>query len=1119
MKIHFNNELKSIINFNSRQNYAFFRFFSLALFLNILFVFQVSANLKVLQDTKITIKHINAPLNRIISDIEQKSGYSILVRLNDVDVKERYSIEETDKNLNQILTILFKGKDIGFEVRGNTISVFKAQNQSVSVEQHVKQISGTVVDQQGEPVIGANIVEKGTTNGIITNVDGQFSLSVSQNAVIQVSYIGYINQEIRVGNQSNLQIVLQEDSQTLNEVVVVGYGEMRKSDLTGSVVRADIKQLEESPSIGIGEMLQGILPGLNVGAVANAGTTPSISIRGRNSISGSTSPLIVLDGIIYRGNIVDINPNDVASIDVLKDASAAAIYGSQASNGVILITTKIGTDQTKPIIEYSGSFSIQEASNKKMKLFDREGFLEMIGHRFLEESRTGEYLDKPNPNWDVSGHFMDRTALDGYNNGVSTDWWDMLTNDTPYIQSHNVSVRGKNNLSSYYLSVGYTDQENLISNDTYQRYNVRINLDSKVTDWLKVGVQSFFTSSDYSGISPTLSDIVTLPPIVTPYDEKGEPVKNPYKMWENPLLQIERDNVQKRYNLSANFYADVDIPFIEGLDYRLNIYQNLITDKNFNYNAQGENFTGTASKVNAEEYIWSVDNILTYKRTFDKHAVNATFVYGAERRVYETTSANARTFVDGTLGYNNLGLGRSDLQSVGSGAWKESSLYTMIRANYVYNDRYMLTGTIRRDGFSGFGSNNKFGVFPSLSAAWRLSEENFLNGYDWLDNLKLRVSYGTNGNRTVGRYQTLAKMGMSSGGYLYGDNATAEPSQWVSALSNSDLKWETTNTLNVGLDYSFFNGRLFGAIEYYHSDTKNLLYDINIPTVNGFGKIASNIGKLRNNGQELTITGIPVKNKDFSWNVTFNFSRNRNKVVSILGIDADGDGKEDDLVSSKIFMGKSYGVCYDYNITGMWQMQDHVDGIIPNGFKYGTYKVEDINQDGKYSADEDRKIIGYTDPAYRFSIMNTFNYKNWELKFLINSIQGGKDRYLGQPGSDVPNPDNIYQNNFFDFDYWTPDNPNARYRQIGYYTEVFGEYFTPYAQRSFVRLQDVTLSYNFPRSLISKININRLKVYVTGKNLFTITDWDGWDPELGSGINRNSSPLMRNYSIGVNLEF
>ncbi len=496
------------------------------------------------------------------------------------------------------------------------------------------------------------------------------------------------------------------------------------------------------------------------------------------------------------------------------------------------------------------------------------------------------------------------------------------------------------------------------------------------------------------------------------------------------------------------------------------------------------------------------------------------------------TKAGATNFSNDILGFNKLDAGQADLQTATSGAWEESSLYTMLRAIYTYNDKYILTGTVRRDGFSGFGKNHKFGVFPSAALAWRISEEDFFkNNVNWMENLKLRLSYGQNGNRTVGRYQTLAQMGAGvgsinidnttvNGGYLFGDGASAEQMQWIKSLANADLKWETTNTFNVGLDFSALNGRIFGNMEFYLSQTNNLLYDINIPQINGLDKIPSNIGKMRNRGFEMSVTGVAIETKDFSWDVTFNFSRNRNKVVSILGIDADGDGKEDDLTANKIFINHPYGVCYDYNITGMWQLADKQAGLIPEGFEYGTYKVQDVDGDGKYSADKDRVIIGYEDPAYRFSIQNSFRYKNWELKFLINSIQGGKNYYYGQPGKDLPNPDNIYQNNLFNFDYWTPENPNARYRQLGYYTQALGSYgFSPYVQRSFVRLQDVTISYNVPSSFLNKFKVNRLKLYVTGKNLLTFTDWDGWDPETGTGLVSNKYPVMRSYSVGLNLEF
>jgi TonB-linked SusC/RagA family outer membrane protein len=979
-------------------------------------------------------------------------------------------------------------------------------------------VSGKVVDVNNIPVVGASVSEKGTTNGVVTDSQGNFNISVNgNNAVLQVSFIGYILQEITVGNRTELDITLAKDEQTLDEVVVIGYGTARKKDVTGSVVRADMSKLRESPNVSLGQSLQGTVPGLNVGAVTSAGSDPSISIRGRNSISGGTSPLIVLDGIIYRGSLVDINSNDIESIDILKDASAAAIYGSQASNGVMLITSKTIKAMSKPVIEYSGTFTLQKSTNQKMQPMDREGFLQLIADRFLEESRTGPDLLQPNPDWDVSKHLMDANAVNGYLNGTDTDWWDLGTNDNPYIQMHSLSVRGRGELSNYYMSIGLTDQKNLVINDTYKRYNIRLNLDTKITGWLKAGTQTFFTLSDWSGIASVGSG---LPPVCATTDpETGEYITYPYKNSLNPALSRQQDNLDKRYNFFGNFYIDMDIPFISGLNYRLNFSQNLIEDKDFTFNPWGSNLTGSGNKQNSSQHNWTADNILTYKQTFGKHDINSTLVYGAEKRQYETTNASGSNFANDVLGYNYLSAADVAQQFISSDAWEESSLYAMLRLGYTFDSRYSFTGTLRRDGFSGFGKSNKFALFPSAAVAWRLSEENFVkDNLKWVDNLKLRLSYGANGNRTVSRYQTLAKIA-SNNAYLYGDGAPAEKGLYISAMANENLKWETTRSFNAGLEFSVLNGRLSGTLEYYRSNTFDLLYNINIPVMNnGIGSIPTNIGKLANRGQELTLTGIPVQTKDFSWTVTFNYSRNRNEVVSINGIDNDKDGKEDDLVSSKIFIGYPYGVCYDFEQIGMWQIEDHKAGIIPEGFTYGTYKVSDLDGDGKYTEANDRKILGYTDPSYRFSIENVFQYKNWELKAFINSIQGGKDYYYAQPGSGLANPDNIFQNNSFKWDYWTPENPGARYRQIGQFSPSLGVAYSPYIQRSFVRLQNLTLSYRLPSSLLKKISVNNVKIYVTGTNLLTVTDWDGWDPETSSGLG-GEYPLLKTYSLGINFEF
>lgn len=1073
------------------------------------------------QKATVSLEMRNETVKEILDEIEEQSEFSFFFNIKHVDLQRRVSVVVDKSNIFKVLDAVFAGTDVHYSVVDKKIILSTEKSDVAVVQQDVKTITGVVKDQNGEPVIGANVVEKGTTNGTVTDIDGKFTIKVSEKASLSISFIGYVEQVVSVQGKSSLQLTLREDTQKLDEVVVVGYGTAKKSDLAGSVVRADLSTLQESPNISLGSALQGTIPGLNVGAVSEAGKDPEMSIRGRTSISGSNTPLIVLDGIIFRGSMVDINMNDVESIDVLKDASAAAIYGSEASNGVILITSKQGKQMKKPVIEYSGSFSIQEATNSDMRPGNREDFLQRIADTYLNESRMGNDMLQMNPDWDVAKHLMDNSAMDGYLNGTDVDWWDLLLNDTPYIQNHNLNVRGKTDMNSYFLSMGYTDQKNLIVNDTYKRYNVRANMDTKITDWLKVGMQSFFTLSDYSGASPSLSTAMNMPPLISPYNEDGTLNKEPYKGLKNPLHAADIDDVNKRYNLFANFYVDIDFPFLKGLNYRLNFSQNLIENKKFQFDEWGATYTGEGSKENNSQYNCTVDNILTYNNKFaNKHVINATFVVGLEKRQYEMTKAGAKTFINPALGYNNLGLGQADLRSVSSGAWKEASLYMMARASYTLMDKYIFTATVRRDGFSGFGQEHKWGTFPSGAFAWRISEEDFFKEkIDWVENLKLRLSYGQNGNRTVGRYQTLAKMGNSTG-YLFGDGGSPEQMQWLNSLANADLKWETTNTFNVGVDFSVLNSRIFGSMEYYRSQTNNLLYNINIPRINGIGSIPTNIGKLKNRGFEMTVTGVPIETKDFSWDITFNFSRNRNQVKSILGYDNDGDGREDDMIPEKIFIGKPYGVCYDYKQIGMWQLADKHAGLIPNGFEYGTYKVEDVNKDGKYDPDNDRQIIGYTDPAYRFSIQNSFRYKDWELKFMINSIQGGKDYYYDQPGKSLPNPDNIYQNNLFNFDYWTPENPNARYRQIGYYPVALGGYsYSPYVQRSFVRLQDVTISYNVPAEFLQKCSINRLKLYVTGKNLLTFTDWDGWDPEIGKGLDMSAYPVMRSYSVGLNVEF
>ncbi|MBL7966378.1 MAG: TonB-dependent receptor [Prolixibacteraceae bacterium] len=1096
----------------------------LSVFFLVLFVAQTFATATYSQQTRLTFKMQGAKVIDVLNKIEDQSEFYFLFNQKLVDVERPVSVEVKNESIEKILTKLFENTNVSYMVKDRQIILTTANPESMVSEQQ-KTVSGKVSDASGIALPGVSVVIKGTTNGTITDTNGNYSLSnVPENATLQFSFVGMKGQEELVAGKSTINLKMEEDAIGIEEVVAIGYGTMKKSDLTGSVTRAKIEDFQESPNVSLTQSLQGVVPGLNVGQVTSAGEDASITVRGRNTISGTTSPLIVLDGIIYRGSLIDINPNDIESIDILKDASATAIYGSQASNGVMIISSKKGKDMGKPIVSYSGSYSYQMPSNT-VKLGGTTEYINKVKTIFLNQAYLAPDYIKENPAFNVSTYLADKNSVDGYANGIDTDWWDLLTNDYGTIQDHTLSIRGKSNLSSYFISVGYLDQANILINDEYSRYNVRINMENDVTSWMKLGVQTFMTNSNYSGATANMSDVQNIVPNVPVYNANGELIQYPYKTWVNPLIKIQQDNLDKRMNLFGTFYTDINIPFIKGLNFRANFSQNLRTTRQYNYDKTIPNFQGTANKTNNYGYDWTFDNILTYKQNFGKHGVSTTLVYGIESREGEGTSATAQIFMNDALGYNGLEAGQADQRLLSSTAWEEKSLYSMGRLHYSYSNKYLFTGTIRRDAFSGFGANNKVGYFPSMALGWVVSEESFLKGnVSWLDQLKLRYSYGTNGNRTVGRYATLAKLS-SAVRYLYGDGGTAEMSQWITSLANSNLKWEKTTTSNLGVDFAALNFRISGSIDAYLGNTVDLLYNIDIPVVNGFGSVPVNIGKMQNRGLELTFNGTPVKSKDLQWDVTLNFSINRNKVVSINGTDTNKDGIEDDIISGQgnsIFMGKPYGVWYDYNIIGMWQIEDGAN--IPAGFTFGTYKVNDISgpngtPDGAWTAAYDRKIVGYKDPSYRFSVQNSLNYKNFELKAFLNSIQGGKNYYKAVAAGNWANIDNLKQQNSAEWDWWTPENTDAKYRRLGDYPKPIGENVHPYSSRSFVRLQDVSLSYQFNSSFLSKYGFRNCKLYVSGKNLKTWSNWEGWDPETGAALNPGGVPVMKSYSLGLNVEF
>ena len=691
---------------------------------------------------------------------------------------------------------------------------------SVVVTYAQNTVRGVVISATDqEPIIGATILEKGSLNGTVTDLDGQFSLSVKKNATIVVSYVGFSSQEIATEGRNDLRIVLAEDNKLLDDVVVVGYGTMKKSDLTGAVASANIKAFEKSPNTNLLQSLQGSVPGLNVGQASSAGSDPSITVRGTNTISGNSSVLVVLDGIIYTGGLSSINPADIQSVDVLKDASATAVYGAQAANGVLLITTKKGA-KGKAKVSFSSSYSIQKPT-KDLRIMNREEMLDFDNECLWLYSKTeASGYTQQDPNFNLASRMPDSWMTDSQGNIVpgDYDWWSDFTR-TGQIQENKLNVSGGSDAMSYLISVGNTTQKNYLLNDDYKRNSIRVNVDIQPTKWLKAGVQAFGSFENRDGQETYLPFLIECSPLTHPYDENGVIIDYPaHDARENPYHGSMVDDYDRNNSFFANLYAEVQLP-LKGLTYRVN-YGNNYRIGEHNYASEyAENNNGQAYKHHSTYYDYTLDNILNYTNDFGKHSVGATFVYGASRRKYSYTAADAKLFPRMTLGYNSLEL--ASTQTTNSDAWLETLLYQMYRVNYSYDSRYLVTATVRRDGFSGFSANNKSAVFPSVALGWVLTNESWFN-VTGIDYLKLRAGWGVSGNQTS-RYSSLAKVN-SSIGYIFGDGVSGAMRQELASMENADLKWEKTSGLNFGLDFAVLNNRISGNIEYYQTTTKDLLY-------------------------------------------------------------------------------------------------------------------------------------------------------------------------------------------------------------------------------------------------------------------------------------------------------
>lgn len=985
-------------------------------------------------------------------------------------------------------------------------------------------VKGKILKDDGQPVAKASVTVKGTTNGTACNDLGEFQISAPGNATLVISAVDFASKEVKVNNQSSLDITLTAQDKTLTEVIVTGYGSQKKIDVTGAVSRVNLEAMGNAPNTNIGQFLQGTVPGLNVGLSTVAGGTPPISIRGRVTLQGNQNVLIIVDGIQYNGSLSSINPDDIASIDVLKDASSTAVYGAQGANGVILISSRKGKYNQKPRVSFSSAYTTQKPT-VDLRPLNRDEYLEQFKDAFYNLAFTGPDYLTPNPAFNVAA-VMDPTMVNATRTAVlpnNYNWWEEGTN-TGSIVEHNLSLSGGGDRVTYLLSGGLVDQTGFIINDKFKRKSLRANLEIKATNWWKVGLVSSGSFVSQDGAEPSIGNLTIASPVLVPYDTAGNVIPFPTNtVVPNPFNTYFVDDRDRHQYYFANVYSDLDIPFIKGLNYRMNFGNNFRTDQHYFASKFDGGLTGRAYKENQEYYDYTFDNIVTYTKRFGMHDITATGLYGAIERKYSRTFAEGVGFARLNLSYNDLG--SATTKNITTNANSEAMNYQMGRINYKYADKYLLTATVRRDGFSGFAKNYKYATFPTVALGWIISNEKFMDNVGAVNFLKLRAGYGSTGTLTT-QYRSLSRV-LTNSSYVFGDGGGTAFGQQVSTLENPNLKWERTKGINVGVDFTLLKNRLTGNLEYYNTNTYDLLFDVAIPGVTGFLNIASNIGKINNQGFEAGLTYKVIDKKDFTWSTTFNFWQNTNKIVTLTGVDANGDGVEDDLISSGLFIGKSIQAIFDYKVDGIYNL---TDPRLP-GFPIGSNRIFDLDKNNDITA-ADRMFLGRQEPAYRMSWFNTVAYKEFSLSFFFNSIQGGKDGYLGDNSREYFREDNSVRNNELNgVDFWSPRNPNGKYpRNIsGGRTKVAG---VNWEDRSFIRLQDVSLSYNLSSKILQKIGAQAINIYISGKNLVTWTDWEGWDPEALAPVFRNNQnvnipngllldgrPALRAFTFGIHITY
>lgn len=988
-------------------------------------------------------------------------------------------------------------------------------------------ISGHIVSTNGEPLVGASVVEKGTSNGAVTDLDGNFTLNVgSGNAVLIISFIGFETQEISINNQTALNITLSE-GKALEEVVVVGYGTQKKSQTTGAISSLSAKQLTEMPITNLGQALQGRVAGIDVAqSGSKPGSVPTIRVRGRRSFRASNDPLYVVDGIPLAGGYEDMNPNDVQSMEILKDATATAIYGARGANGVILITTKRGSlgGKKKTTVSYDNYYG-QSSAIQLPTLFTGTEFAE-----YVRESRRGAssgflYKDasgNPVPTGvkddfaDSKIDVFDANVLQGIKEGRNSQYQDLMLR-TGNMQNHSLGVQGGNERTAFYISGSYFKDNGISVGLDYTRISLRGNIDHEINSRLKVGLSSYTMYSIRNGANLNPYNFsLQQNPLGSPYNADGSLLFSPTNdaLLTNPLYEIipgAQVDEQRRYRIFNSLFAELKL--MDGLSYRVNF------GPDFSIQRAGR-FIGAltnarkggdpqASSDDRYSFDWTLENILMYNKAFGKHNIGVTALHSIQRDRFEQYGISVQGVPAEKQSFYNLGAAGS-VQGVSSNLIEWTINSYMGRINYDYDNKYLLTATLRRDGSSRFGENVKYGNFPGVALGWNIMNENFMKGTSkWLDILKLRVSMGAVGNQAVAPYQTQGLLSRTA----YAWNTTAAFGYRPNTIGNPDLQWESSTTKNIGLDFSILKGRVYGSLEVYRVNTTALLLADQLPTSTGFNSVTRNVGETQNQGFEATITTVNVDKGGFKWTSDIAFTKNNEQIISLY------NGKVDDI-GNKWFIGKPLSAFYDYTKDGIWQLGEE-DKAKSYGSRVGQIHVTDRDGDGKITPN-DRTILGSEIPDWTGTLTNRFSYKGFDLSVILyarigQTILSGFHQNNNQLAG-------RYQQ--IKVDYWTPKNPTNEFPQPNKDQEfpVFNTTLI-YFDGSFVKLRNINFGYSFSNSLTKKLHVESLRLFssIQQPKIWAeyMSKYNGIDPEVNEGANVGGgiTPATRVITFGLNAKF